>query len=271
MKSVDAALTYAVDTGGRDADGRLSTGEYRDYPAVIRDGRSRDFDFSLEREGFVLVSHNTRVTDFLDNDEVNSVYFSEVEDLIRRQTGGSRVVPFGRLRRSGNETKRAEKRLMAPVKVVHNDFTQWSGPQTVHEKLPQEADALLDRRVAIIQVWRPVDQEIRSTPLAVCDAQSVAPEDFLIAVGRRGDEIVDKPGSHHSRAAKGYYEFGYNRAHRWFYFPRMRPDEALLFKTYDSEIDGRARFTPHGSFQDSTDSADAAPRENFDLRALVFF
>ena len=266
--SVNAALTSAVDTGARDPDGRISTGEYRECTALIRDGRSCDVDFSLEREGFVLVPHKTRVTDFMDADEVASVYFPEVEHLLRRLTGASRVVPFGRLRRSGNEAHRTAKRLMAQVNVVPKDFTQWSGPHRVHEKLPQEAEVLLRGRVAIIQIWRPVEQEILSAPLAMCDAQSVACDDFLTAVGRPGDEVAGKPGS---RAAKGYYEFGYNREHRWFYFPRMRPDEALVFKTYDSETDGRARFTPHGSFDNSASPADVPPRENFDVRALVFF
>ena len=33
-------------------------------------------------------------------------------------------------------------------------------------------------------------------------------------------------------------------------FPRMRRDEALVFKVFDSATDGRARFTPHTSFED---------------------
>jgi len=46
------------------------------------------------------------------------------------------------------------------------------------------------------------------------------------------------------------YRVGYNPDHRWFYFPRMRRDEALVFKVYESAKDGRARFTAHQLFDD---------------------
>ena len=37
----------------------------------------------------------------------------------------------------------------------------------------------------------------------------------------------------------------YSPQHRWWYFPRMTPDHAIMLKTYDSETDGRARFVGH--------------------------
>jgi hypothetical protein len=58
--------------------------------------------------------------------------------------------------------------------------------------------------------------------------------------------------------------------HRWFYFPKMTADEALLLKCYDSATDGRARFAPHTAFVDPTTPEDAPPRESIELRALVF-
>ena len=67
------------------------------------------------------------------------------------------------------------------------------------------------------------------------------------------------------------YRLKYNPRHRWFYFPQMRRDEALVFKVYDSEKDGRARFTPHTSFDDPGTPAGAPPRQSIEARALVFF
>jgi hypothetical protein len=51
----------------------------------------------------------------------------------------------------------------------------------------------------------------------------------------------------------------------------MRRDEALVFKVYDSETDGRARFTPHTSFDDPTTPPGAPPRQSIEARALAFF
>ena len=51
----------------------------------------------------------------------------------------------------------------------------------------------------------------------------------------------------------------------------MTRDEALVFKVYDSEKDGRARFTAHTSFSDPTSPPNAAPRESIEIRTLAFF
>ncbi len=62
----------------------------------------------------------------------------------------------------------------------------------------------------------------------------------------------------------------FNPDHRWFYFPEMTADQALLLKCYDSVTDGRARFAPHTAFVDPTTPKDALPRESIELRTLVF-
>jgi hypothetical protein len=67
------------------------------------------------------------------------------------------------------------------------------------------------------------------------------------------------------------YDFLYNPKHRWYYFPRLERNEAILLKCYDSEDDGRARFTAHTSFEDSNSPPHAAPRESIEVRALVFW
>ena len=67
------------------------------------------------------------------------------------------------------------------------------------------------------------------------------------------------------------YRIKYNPGHRWFYFPNMKRNEALVFKVYDSEKDGRARFTAHSSFDDPSSPAGAPKRESIEARLLVFF
>ena len=63
----------------------------------------------------------------------------------------------------------------------------------------------------------------------------------------------------------------FNAAHRWFYFPAMASDEAVLIKTYDSAMDGRNRFTIHTAFEDPNSAADAAPRQSLETRCFVFY
>ncbi len=187
------------------------------------------------------------------------MYYPEVSALIRKLSGAKRVHVFDHTLRSGDEGEREAKLLREPVLSAHNDYTEWSGPNRVRELMGEEAETLLQRRFAIIQVWRAINQPIQSNPLAIADAKSIAPEDLLIAERRYPHRVGQT------------YRIKYNPAHRWFYFPRMRRDEALVFKVYDSEKDGRARFTPHTSFDDPSTPPGAPPRQSIEARALVFF
>jgi hypothetical protein len=216
-------------------------------------------DLALERNGFELVAHRTAVKNFFDPQEIERVYYPEVERLIKARSGASRVVVFDHTLRSGDEAEREEKLIREPVLSAHNDYTEWSGPQRVREILPDEAEELLKRRFAIIQVWRAINQPIESNPLAIADARSIKEEDLLIAERRYPHRIGQT------------YRLKYSPRHRWYYFPRMRRDEALVFKVYDSEKDGRARFTPHTSFDDPATPPGAPPRQSIEARALAFF
>jgi hypothetical protein len=51
----------------------------------------------------------------------------------------------------------------------------------------------------------------------------------------------------------------------------MKPDQALLLKTYDSETDGRARFMGHSAFVDPTTPPDALTRSSIEIRTMAFF
>ena len=263
---VNASIRYTVNTGvkpvslSRTLGGRI---EYRncrfaEHVVKVRNGRGKARDFIFDKHGFVFVSHTTRVKDFFDRQEVETGYYPEADALIKRVTGAYRVHVFDHTVRSGDLAKQ-EQGTREPLKQVHNDYTDWSGPQRVRDLLPSEAEDLLRRRFMIVQVWRPIGAAIINEPLALCDAQSLAEAD-LIPTERRHPNRVGET-----------YTISYNPAHRWYYFPQMRRDEAIVFKVYDSAVNGNARFTAHGSFDDPGAPDDAPPRESIELRALAFF
>src|SRR5262245_32252399 len=267
---MQADITYTRDTGeklvnetfGPNNSPRRMTGSEERHRVEIANGREAH-DLALDANGFVLVEHRTAVRDFFDADELKRVYYREVEALIGRVAGASRVVVFDHTLRSGSEDEREAKLIREPVLSAHNDYTEWSGPQRVRDIMGAEAEKLLERRFAIIQVWRAayvnaVDP-IRSNPLAMADARSVAPDDLLVAERRYPGRVGQT------------YRLKYSPRHRWFYFPEMRRDEAIVFKVYDSAKDGRARFTPHTSFDDPATPPGAPPRQSIEARALAFF
>jgi hypothetical protein len=51
----------------------------------------------------------------------------------------------------------------------------------------------------------------------------------------------------------------------------MQRDEAVVFKTFDSIRDGRARWTAHTAFDQPSSPPDAPPRESIEMRTLAFF
>ena len=236
---------------------RKTSGTEALHQVEIRDGRAGTF--SLDANGFAFVEHKTAVEDFFDKGELERVYYPEVAALIGRVSGAKRVHVFDHTLRSGDEAEREARLVREPVLSAHNDYTEWSGPNRVRELMGDEAEKLLEHRFAIIQVWRAINQPIESNPLAVADAKSVQPDDLLIAERRYPHRIGQT------------YRLKYNPQHRWYYFPRMRRDEALVFKVYDSEKDGRARFTPHTSFDDPATPPGAPPRQSIEARALAFF
>ena len=264
---VTAQIGYAVDTGEKPVNEtfeagqviRRRTGATEQRSMRICNGRPLATEFSLDEHGFVLLDHRTAVTDFFDPAQLAAVYYPEVERLVRTASGASRVVVFDHTLRTGDPDERQARRIREPVLWAHNDYTEWSGPQRVREILPAEAQRLLQHRFAIIQVWRAINQRIQSNPLALVDARSVLPSDLLPAERRYPDRVGET------------YQLRYNPGHRWFYFPEMQRDEALVFKVYDSEKDGRARFTPHTSFEDPGTPAGAAPRQSIEVRTFAFF
>ena len=237
----------------------LRSGKYLAQTVAIRNGREQLNKFSLDTNGFVLTEDETAVKDFYDPDEVKSVYYPEVERLIKRVTGAERVVIFDHIVRNPVLAERGEKGARGPAKFVHNDYSFKSAPRRVRDHLPEEADLLLRNRFAEINVWRAIRGPIESSPLALCDARSLGAGDIVpidLVYRERVGEI---------------FGFLYNPKHRWYYFPRMERNEAILLKCYDSEDDGRARFTAHTSFEDPSSPSNAAPRESIEVRALVFW
>jgi hypothetical protein len=230
------------------------------HSVPIHDLRPIARSVSLDREGFALVRQTSSVSNFYDEAEVKRIYYPEAERLIKATTGAGRVFVFDhtvRKRVQGAADVR-DGGPRQPVARVHVDHTEKSGPQRVRDLIPDEAEALLKGRVQIINLWRPIRGPVFDSPLAVCDAGTVSPDELVAA------DLV------YPHRVGETYSVKYNPEHRWFYVPAMTVDEILLLKCFDTKTDGRARFAPHSAFADPDTPADAAPRESIELRTLVF-
>jgi hypothetical protein len=265
--TIEATLNYIVNDGtkvftitaGPGGQDTRSGGTPDPRRMVVHNGRPHAKEFALERNGFHFVRHDTKVADFYDEAEIRRVYYPEMEALIKAESGAKRVVVFDHTLRTADDELREVKKIREVVRRVHNDYTEWSGPQRVRDLLPDDADELLQRRFAIIQVWRPIRHPVETFPLAIADAQSLSPDNLVISERRYPNRVGQT------------YAITYNPAQKWYWFPRMRREEALVFKVYDSLKDGRARWTAHTAFEDPTTPQNARPRESIEIRTLAFF
>ncbi|HEY5713440.1 MAG TPA: CmcJ/NvfI family oxidoreductase [Allosphingosinicella sp.] len=237
------------------------TGIYDSHAVTIHNGRFLAAGLSLDVQGFAMVRSPTGLTDFSDKEAIGSAYYKEVETLLAGITGAARVIVFDHNVRNAARAASGEAGIRGPVPRTHNDFTQRSGPERARRELELrglDADALLGRRFAIVNLWRPIGRPVERSPLALADARTVAPADVIAADLIYRDRIGET------------YALQHNPAQLWYYFPYLAPVEAILIKSWDSYPQA-ARFAPHAAFEDPTTRPDAPERESIEVRALVLY
>jgi hypothetical protein len=235
-------------------------------PVRIADARGLVSRPSVNVEGFELRDVPTAVSDFLDEEEITRVYYGEAAEIARAATGAKHAHVFDHLvrkresgrpaltfGRSGNDGKPAANGR------IHNDYTEESGKRRLELVLKDPGAAAAVERYGIVNVWRSIKGPVLDTPLAVCDARAVSAADLVVSEVR------------HPKRAGEIYLLRYSRRHRWFYFPAMDRHEALVFKQYDSQVSGVARYTPHAAFDHPDTPREAPLRESIEVRCLVVY
>jgi hypothetical protein len=276
LPAVEAPLTYLAPGDGPvevrvyPPSSRLATVRPASVRHVmpIHDARPIADRLRRDEQGFELGSYPTAFADFYDDAAVRARYYPEVQSVLQSIMGALAVVVFDHNVRSSARAARGEGGVRLPVDQVHNDYTEQSGPKRKLEILAAAGRSeLADRRVAFVNLWRPIVGPVLDNPLAVCDARSVAPADLVPTdIYHFGEDDLEIP-----RHSGQIYSVRHNPAHRWFYVSAMRAEEFLLLKGYDSRADGRARFMPHTGFVNPDCPSEFVPRESIEARTLVLF
>lgn len=237
---------------------RRSAG-YREHRVQIRNARLLSPAPTLDKQGFALTHHHTRVQDFYDAAEVKRVYYPEVEQLVKEATGANSVVIFDHNVRGDVVEMRADTEIHEPVYRVHNDYTAESALKRIRDVAPSDdVERLLQHRIIEVNVWRPIRGPLRTMPLGVLDATSLRSDDFVAC------DLI-----YRDRLGEIYY-VAHRPEHQWYYYPDMEREEVLLLKCFDS--DGtRTRFGAHAAFKHPETPPDAPPRESIEVRTFAFF
>lgn len=214
---------------------------------------------SFDRNGFMLVDRPSAVRDFSDQRQVTEIYHPEIEALVQFLTGAEKVILFGTIVRS-DATATADSAL--PSFGAHIDYGERTVRQFSEDILGKaEARHWLKRRHMLINLWRPI-RPVERSPLALCDASTVAAADLNESEIRGGLGDPDRPSMFG-------FNLQHNPAHRWYYAPHQQPHEILAFKLFDSDADA-TQWTGHSAFRDPTAPADARPRESIEIRTISF-
>ncbi|KAK3341828.1 hypothetical protein B0T25DRAFT_354280 [Lasiosphaeria hispida] len=229
--------------------------------------------FRLDTHGFQFVCHATTVLDLKDRKAVAEQYVPEMETFLRRHLSASKagegVTTFCfdlRLRESIDAEEFSKRTVnledgfdaLLPATHPHIDQSVNGAISRVRRHMGDEADRLLNGRVRVVNIWRPL-AKVRSWPLALCDARTVDPNDLVTC------DIV-------RRRYVGETYFGkYNASQKWYYLSGMDVDDIVLVKVYDSDPDVLAKHCLHASFPLGDSNGSQPPvRESIELRILVF-
>lgn len=269
-----AELSYLVPDGKRPVQYAFEpppgepweSGHFEARSVLLGDARTLPGDTSIDCEGFERRDAPTALGNYHDADEVRRIYYPELESLAISVTGGHRAYVFDHLVRERahdagrlNFGRSTRGQTAAPNGRVHTDYTEQSGRRRLELVLSDAQPAGPIQRYCIINIWRSLRGPVLDTPLAVCDARSVGSDDLIeadVRYPRRTGEI------HLAR---------YSPSHRWWYYSALDRHEALVFKQYDSQREGVARFVPHAAFSHPHAPAGALPRISIEARCLVVY
>lgn len=231
---------------------------------AITDARGRDTAPALDREGFQIVPHHSAVADFKNPAETGSVYSREIERLLLTLTGATRVVVNGPgvLRFAEKSAEARQFNNSSPARFIHVDISDATAGMFAQRSTPRDVQRPV-RRFAHYNVWRALSPPPQDIPLAVCDARSVAAADFVAA-----DAVFDVPGTP-EWSFEGWV-VRYSPAHRWWYLSGMNLDEALVFKTNDSDA-REPHCVPHTAFDDSSCPEGVPPRASIEMRGIAYW
>lgn len=260
---------------------------------------------TLAKNGYELLTRPNSIDgiDFLDHQQVVKNYYPQCAEVVRAFTG-AKVYAFDHNVRSatGKQSKKrieGGQQVQGPAHIVHGDYTLTSAPKRLRDLTlppktndtlrgvvlqaseslirPAEAERVLadGGRYAIINVWRNITKDpVLNHPLALCDAQTVNTEDLVVFEIHYQDRVGENYFAKHSPR------------HRWYYYPEITRDEALLIKQWDSAgplaqskgakgdaSDPRApsTFSFHSAFEDPSTPVDAPDRWSIEVRCFALY
>ncbi|KAI1075673.1 hypothetical protein F5B20DRAFT_558964 [Whalleya microplaca] len=179
-------------------------------------------------------------------------------------SGWSGLQPCWRIRSSRYETTTArinfsdQTQPLLPSNYAHIDSTPISIIHCIQNSFPDDAATILRHRVRAVNVWKPLLHSVDEWALAVCDGTTVKTNDLVETVSVRQDSV-----------STNYY-VKYDEGQKWYFLKEQSPDEALVFKHFDSNPGIKAPYALHASIKHHHIAKNAKARKSIEIRTLIF-
>ena len=242
---------------------------------LIRDMRgAAPSELSLDRQGFLLASHRSRVARLPEMAEtnlqaqhglppINQAYYEELLPLILKLSGAREVIPQATGLTVRFSARSQRQSWAGAAGFIHLDVTESSVKRFLDFSLEAAGREIAPwKRLVMLQTWRAVSDPPQDNLLALVDRRSVPPSDVVMydaVIGQKDTalEVIEARGC----------RFG--EGHQWWYASDMGPDDLLVFTGYDSaDPDGVQPF--HTGF-DIPGQEQAAPRASLEARFFAFY
>lgn len=261
-----AGVTASVNINSNNADGTPESNFSEEKHTVqvhnIRKLSPADYGVDVTGFGFYKAPTALRAEDFADDEVVKGKYYDEVRAILLRKLGAREVYIFDHtIRRRNPGVADDDPSRRQPVSRVHIDQTPKAAIARVVRHMGARADALLEKRWQLINVWRPIAHAAEDHPLALADYKSIdasrdlVPTRLVYPAPIPEGEVYNVLHADHQK---------------YYYVKAQQTDEVTLIKCFDSD-DSVARLTPHTAFRDPNSHPGAPLRQSIEVRCLVFY
>jgi hypothetical protein len=245
------------------------------HEVLIRDMRGAGpGELSLDRNGFVLARHLSRVARLPEMAEtnlqaqhgappINQAYYEELLPLIGQLSGAREVIPQATGLTVRFSARSQRQSWAGAAGFIHLDVTESSVQRFLDFSLTAAGREIAPwKRLIMLQTWRAVSDPPQDNLLALVDRSSVPPSDVVMydaVIGEKDTalELIEARGC----------RFG--PGHRWWYASDMGPEDILVFTGFDSAAPDAVQ--PFHTGFDIPGHEDAAPRASLEARFFCFY
>lgn len=244
------------------------------HEVEIRDMRAAAHDVTIDRQGFILAAHDSKVarsSEMLDTNlvaqdglpPINRAYYDELLPLIQEISCAREVIPQATGLTVRFSARSQRQSWAGAAGFIHLDVTEQSVQRFLDFSLKAAGREIAPyRRLVLYQTWRTVSDPPQDNLLALCDRSSVRSSDVAFY-----DAIIGEKGT--ALEAIEARSCRYSPDHRWWYASDMGVRDVLVFVGYDS-ADPQGVQPFHTGF-DVPGHADAAPRASLEARFFAFY